>query len=165
MFPSLRSCLSLRCCTILHVYVVRGVPRRVNGSIDAKVNMKYALKHAPFLLVFQAELSVTIEALREKLSQTAQTATPEVGVGDIHLAPRVFDRRRARAVVEAIDPSKGTCTVSWKYPRQKGEIPCRFWKEVRILYSVGYKRRDAMRDTCIFPTRASRMGYTHNLTY
>lgn len=74
---------------------------------------------------------MAIHALRLKLSQASRAAPAGFTVGDTCLAPRVFDRRRARAVVEAIDASKGTCTVTWVNPRQRGEIPCRFWKEVR----------------------------------
>ncbi|CAM9541423.1 unnamed protein product, partial [Ectocarpus fasciculatus] len=54
-----------------------------------------------------------------------------VVVGALCLAPRVFDRRRARAVVEEVDGSKGTCLVTWVHPRQHGEIVCRYWKEGR----------------------------------
>lgn len=46
------------------------------------------------------------------------------------LAPRVFDRRRALALVEAVDAPRGTCLVTWVHPRQKREIVCRYWKEV-----------------------------------
>ena len=52
--------------------------------------------------------------------------------GDTCLAPRVFDRRRARAVVEEVLPGdSGTCLVTWLHPRQRGELVCRYWKEVR----------------------------------
>lgn len=51
--------------------------------------------------------------------------------GDPCLAPRVFDRRRARAVVEEVLPgSGGVCLVTWLHPRQRGELVCRYWKEV-----------------------------------
>lgn len=51
-------------------------------------------------------------------------------VGDCCLAPRVFDRRRALATVEEVDRANGTCLVTWLHPRQRGELACRYWKEV-----------------------------------
>lgn len=81
---------------------------------------------------------MTIDGIRWRLSnQTRGHAAPAdveelptFTVGDVCLAPRVFDRRRARAIVEKVDSDKGTCLVTWVYPRQKGELPCRYWKEV-----------------------------------
>lgn len=52
-------------------------------------------------------------------------------VGDCCLAPRVFDRRRALARVEEVDRSNGTCLVTWLHSRRRGELVCRYWKEVR----------------------------------
>lgn len=69
--------------------------------------------------------------------------------GDYCLAPRVFDRRRARAVVEEVvlrpGCSDGTCLVTWLHPRQRGELVCRYWKEVIELRAALYFRRRFLR--------------------
>jgi len=62
----------------------------------------------------------------------ASRSRPPFAAGDTCLAPRVFDRRRARAVVEEVLPGgSGACLVTWLHPRQRGELVCRYWKEVR----------------------------------
>lgn len=63
------------------------------------------------------------------------TESRSFAAGDYCLAPRVFDRRRARAVVEEVlvPGCNGTCLVTWLHPRQRGELVCRYWKEVSQL--------------------------------
>lgn len=96
---------------------------------------------------------MTIDGIRQRLSnQTWGQAAPAdveeataFTVGNVCLAPRIFDRRRARAIVEKIGSSKGTCLVTWVYPRQRGELPCRYWKEVsRQFVCVSRKASEAV---------------------
>ncbi|CAN0093219.1 unnamed protein product, partial [Ectocarpus sp. 12 AP-2014] len=67
----------------------------------------------------------------EGQEQQQQEPSFPVVVGALCLAPRVFDRRRARAVVEEVESFKGTCLVTWVHPRKHGEIVCRSWKKGR----------------------------------
>lgn len=75
----------------------------------------------------------------------------QFAAGDPCLAPRVFDRRRARAVVEEVLPagsSGSICLVTWLHPRQRGELVCRYWKEVRVRV----RARARVGDVCVcFP--------------
>lgn len=117
---------------------------RVPGSITSKPLYTYPIHviyyFEPVNFLWQEELNTAIDAILQRLG-TAATGTPtqpveavadgsQFAVGDMCLAPRVFDRRRALALVEAVDAPSGTCLVTWVHPRQKREIVCRYWKEV-----------------------------------